>query len=83
MYEVKKDASGEIEILHRDGKPLFCPFKSSILIPGRISGEMQLHREPCGSWCPHFEKLPHLVNLTCGHDYPKTFSITSKLTLDK
>ena len=49
---------GELIILTRNGKPQFCPYKPTMLIPGQIQGQMIMHREPCGDWCPHFnEKL--------------------------
>ena len=65
-YTVKKDAAGEIDILHRNGKPLFCPFKPTFLTPGRLENQMQLHREPCGSWCPHFRLNEWQLNISCG-----------------
>ena len=68
-YTVKKDAAGEIDILHRNGKPLFCPIKPTMLVPGRLENQMNLHREPCGSWCPFFElnteSNPKRVYLAC------------------
>jgi len=67
MYTLKKDASGEVEILHREGKPLFCPFKPILLVPSNISGQLQMHREPCGSHCPLFNVLiDNKAALNCG-----------------
>lgn len=70
MYKIKKDKAGEIEILHREGKPLFCPFKPTLLVPGTMAGQLTMHREPCGSWCPHFDHVKvegkKHIYLTCG-----------------
>ena len=45
---------GELTVITRNGKPQFCPFKPTMLIPGQIQGQMIMHREPCGDWCPLF-----------------------------
>ena len=67
MYTLKKDVSGEVTILHREGKPLFCPFKPILLVPSNISGQLQMHREPCGTHCPLFMETGRAsVQLFCG-----------------
>lgn len=53
-FAFKQD--GEILILTRNGKPQFCPFKPTFLIPGQIQGQMIMHREPCADWCTHFNE---------------------------
>jgi hypothetical protein len=67
-YNLKKDESGQIEILTLNGKTLFCPFKPTLLVPGRLANEMQLHREPCGTWCGLFKASEKSVTLCCGNE---------------
>ena len=84
MHTLKKDSTGAVDILHREEKPLFCPYKSTLLVPGKLSNELQMHREPCGSWCPHFDHQPQTGNLylTCGRvTKPIEIKEPSKLTL--
>lgn len=67
MYTLKKDVSGEVEILHREGKPLFCPLKPILLVPSNLAGQLQMHREPCGTHCPLFIKTENkTAQLFCG-----------------
>ena len=68
MHTLKKDVDGVIDVLHRHDKPLFCPYKPTLLVPGRLSNELQMHREPCASWCPHFDhqQKSGWLYLTCG-----------------
>ena len=54
MYELKDAPEISAKILFKDKQPLFCPFKNSLLIPGQIAGQMNIHREPCGSHCALF-----------------------------
>lgn len=56
MYTLKPDAQNEILILHKDGKPLFCPFKPTLLIPGKLQNQLVMQREPCGTQCALFAK---------------------------
>ena len=79
-YTLKKDESGQIEILQRDGIALFCPFKSSMLIPGQLQGQAILHREPCGTWCPLFTKGENSVSLLCS---PADYEININLADEK
>ena len=55
MYEIKDAPELSAKILFKDKQPLFCPFKNSLLIPGQIAGQMNIHREPCGTGCALFE----------------------------
>lgn len=64
--EIKAVTAGDIEVLQRNGKVLFCPFKPTIIIPAQIAGgQSAMHREPCGSWCPHFNKAGEQIYITC------------------
>lgn len=79
MRHTIKNENG-IKILCRDGHPLICPFKPSLVLPGQMAGQLTIHREPCGSQCPHFtesliennglstddQKNQHHVFLSCG-----------------
>ena len=57
IFSTTKDQTGQISILTRNGQPQFCPMKNLILLPGKFDGQMLLHREPCGEWCPKFKKI--------------------------
>jgi hypothetical protein len=62
MYELKDAPEISAKILFKDKQPLFCPFKNSLLIPGQIAGQMNIHREPCGTHCALFT---HDIDAKC------------------
>lgn len=62
VFSTTTDQTGQIRILTRNGKPQFCPVKNLILLPGKLDGQMILHREPCGDWCPKFNKIEGSTN---------------------
>ena len=65
MYTLKQVPELGAEILHLDDKALFCPYKNSLLIPGAIQGQMNIHREPCGTQCALFQKIQGAVVQHC------------------
>ena len=65
MFTVKKDVANEIDVLHFNGRPLFCPFKPNLLVPGQLANQMGIHRENCGAWCPMFQQQGNKLKLYC------------------
>lgn len=79
MKHTLKNENG-IKILCRDNNPLICPFKPNLVLPGQMAGQLTIHREPCGSHCPHFhifhnEDNTQEVYISCG--MAKDFKIDS------
>lgn len=65
MFTLKFIPELGAEILQLDDKTLFCPYKNSLLIPGAIQGQINIHREPCGTQCALFEKIQGAVIQHC------------------
>ncbi len=62
-------------VLTRDGRDLFCPFRQPvpISIPSKIAGQVvgvQWVQHPCGLHCPLFEYVDKTVHLRCGNSPP-------------
>ena len=79
MKHTIKNENG-IKILCRNGSPLICPFKPSLVLPGQMAGQLTIQREPCGSHCAHFhlfinQDQSEEVYISCG--MAKDFKINS------
>lgn len=38
-------------VLHRDDRPLLCPYQTRILVPGRMSGTAEVNQATCNTSC--------------------------------
>jgi len=63
-HTLKKDDQNNL-ILHRDGKPLYCPFQPPIIVNTKL-GTQQIMKHPCGNYCAKFENINDLAVLRCG-----------------
>jgi hypothetical protein len=60
--------------LYKNNSPAICPFPNRIVIPNRLTGELDLNAQPCNNSCPlfeYFEVAPGSepsVNLYCGSE---------------
>jgi hypothetical protein len=51
-YSVKVGSQNE-PILHIDGNMSRCPFTPPMMIPERMTGQLQISMIPCSLLCPH------------------------------
>ena len=59
MNQLIKDQNGDW-LQTRDSKPIICPFRTPIPVPGQLAGQISLVSINCNSQCPFF----HLVRNT-------------------
>lgn len=53
MNQLIKDQNGDW-VQTRDGKPVICPFRSPIPVPGQLAGQVHYIAINCTSQCPFF-----------------------------
>jgi len=52
--KIAENPEGDQILLKENGKPKNCPFQPSVLIPGKLAGQIGESHKPCGDWCPFF-----------------------------
>lgn len=65
-----------VQTLLKNGTPAVCPFRTPIVLPGQLQGQVQIMPHACNSQCPHFDLREidgmittpaHELELTCGN----------------
>ena len=55
--KIAENPEGDQILLKENGKPKNCPFQPSVLIPGKLAGQIAESHKPCGDWCPFFQLI--------------------------
>ena len=55
--KIAENPEGDKILYRENGKPKNCPFQPSVLIPGKLAGQIGESHKPCGDWCPFFQLL--------------------------
>jgi len=70
-----EEKDGVITLI-RNGKAAICPFRTPIVLPSQLQGQLQIMPHSCNSQCPHFNLREiegmtttpsYELELTCGN----------------
>lgn len=50
----------------KDNAEMNCPYKTPLIISGRMQGTSEVRYHPCNSTCAHFHLFASEILLTCG-----------------
>lgn len=54
--------------LIRNDKAAICPFRTPIVLPSQLQGQLQVMPHSCNSQCPHFNfSSDGMINFSCGN----------------
>lgn len=55
-------------VLHRNDRPLLCPYQTRILVPGRMAGTAEVNQATCNTSCALISISKQVVTLCTGRE---------------